>query len=522
MLVGRFWADIECHHPQVETLHLPPEVAVAWKERLRTYTTTSGEVKVRRNYLNLLGHIRAFYLDIQEMALQDPTWAPWAAPSPIQRGDLAGMAKARKATVAAMHQRIRERLPHLSLIAERAEAHNSTLADLLAAAAATPVGEAFAHGGSKYVRTNYKAYITSQIRQRPSTVLIEDTETGTQTDVTEAEDDAFWTWAIIATLRETGVRIEELMEITQLAIVSYRLPETGELVPLLQIVPSKSNEERLLLISPELASVLASIVKRLRDQHDGAIPLVARYDGHEKVLRPPLPHLFQRKVGYRPSAISTSQVKRMLGDTLARTGLRNAAGDPLTYTPHDFRRIFTTEAVAGGLPVHIAAKLLGHHGIATVESYLAVFQEDLISAYRSFLAGRRAQRPEAEYRAPTEEEWNEFEAHFRQRKLELGTCARPYGTPCKHEHACIRCPMLRLDPAQHHRLEEIIRNLGERIAEARANGWLGEVEGLAASRDAAVAKLAAAHRAQDRSRTASGSTPLGIPTIRADTKKPGP
>jgi hypothetical protein len=30
--------------------------------------------------------------------------------------------------------------------------------------------------------------------------------------------------------------------------VSYTLPDTGEIVPLLQIVPSKSHEERLLLI----------------------------------------------------------------------------------------------------------------------------------------------------------------------------------------------------------------------------------------------------------------------------------
>ena len=91
------------------------------------------------------------------------------------------------------------------------------------------------------------------------------------------------------------MRIEELLEITHLALVSYRLPDTDELVPLLQIVPSKSNEERLLLISPELASVLATIVKRLRDANDGKIPLVARYDHHERITGPQLPHLFQRR-----------------------------------------------------------------------------------------------------------------------------------------------------------------------------------------------------------------------------------
>ena len=45
-----FWADIERHHPErASSLHLPPEVAQAWKTRLRTITktttTASGEVR---------------------------------------------------------------------------------------------------------------------------------------------------------------------------------------------------------------------------------------------------------------------------------------------------------------------------------------------------------------------------------------------------------------------------------------------------------------------------------------------
>ncbi|GAA0898029.1 MULTISPECIES: hypothetical protein [Streptomyces violaceusniger group] len=46
-----------------------------------------------------------------------------------------------------------------------------------------------------------------------------------------------------------------------------------------------------------------------------------------------------------------------------------------------------------------------------------------------------------------------------------------------------------MDPRQKPRLIEIIQNLRERIREARANGWLGEVEGLRVSFDAAMAKL---------------------------------
>lgn len=509
-LAGLFWADIERHHPDVETLRLPAAVAQAWKQRLKN-TTVGGVSRPRKDYLVVLGRVRSFYLDIQEWAHDDPSWAQWAAPSPVRRSELAGMSKARKKTVSQMHQRVRERLPHLDVLVDSAHSRRDEQARLLAAAKPVPLGGTFHHDGVAYRRTHHKSYLDDPSR-RLDKVLIDNVDTGELIDVTKTEDDAFWTWAVIETLRHTGIRIEELLEITHLAIVSYRLSDTGEIVPLLQIVPSKSNEERLLLISPELASVLAAIVTRLRDDNTGAIPLVARYDLHEKTTGPPLPHLFQRKRGWRSSVMSPTVIKRMLDDTLARTGLRDAAGQPLRFTPHDFRRMFTTEAVTGGLPVHIAAKLLGHHNLDTVESYMAVFQDNLVRTYRAFLDKRRKNRPETEYREPTDAEWREFQQHFQRRKVALGDCGRPYGSSCQHEHACLRCGMLRMSPQQRPRLIEIIHNLGDRITEAKLNGWHGEVEGLQVSLNAAKQKLANLDRSQQRIR-ATGPIDLGISVI---------
>ncbi|MET7608515.1 hypothetical protein ABZS96_40245 [Streptomyces avermitilis] len=125
----------------------------------------------------------------------------------------------------------------------------------------------------------------------------------------------------------------------------------------------------------------------------------------------------------------------------------------------------------------------------------------MIKSYRTFLDIRRADRPAAEYREPTEQEWDEFQKHFELRKVALGTCGRPYGTPCAHEHACVRCPMLRVDPQQ--------RRLGDRIEEARANGWLGEVQELQISLEAARNKLASLDRLT-RNRT---PVTLGTPII---------
>src|SRR5664280_288058 len=100
-----------------------------------------------------------------------------------------------------------------------------------------------------------------------------DPHTGNQRLLNRDEEHAFWAWAIIEVLRQTGVRVEELQELSHHSLVQYRLPTNGELVPLLQIAPSKTDAERLLLVSPELADVLSIIISRIRDSH-GAVPLV--------------------------------------------------------------------------------------------------------------------------------------------------------------------------------------------------------------------------------------------------------
>jgi hypothetical protein len=249
------------------------------------------------------------------------------------------------------------------------------------------------------------------------------------------------------------------------------------MVPLLQISPSKTDRERVVPADPDLVAVLARILRRIKDP-DGHVPLLSRYDCHERSFGPPLPHLFQRPYQHRLDVISPARVRRMLTDLAIRAAIVDVDGTPLRFTPHDFRRIFATETVNSGLPIHIAAKLLGHLDLNTTQGYLAVYPQEVIRHYRRFVDQRRARRPSEEYREPTDTEWAEFRDHFSLRKVALGTCDRPYGTPCQHEHACIRCPMLRPDPAQLPRLAEIEINTRERLQEARQMQWLGEVAGL--------------------------------------------
>ena len=87
----------------------------------------------------------------------------------------------------------------------------------------------------------------------------------------------------------------------------------------------------------------------------------------------------------------------------------------------------------------------------------------------------------------------------------------------------VRCALLRPDPAQRARLEEIRANLRDRIAEAEREGWLGEVEGLQVSLAGAedkIAQLAASLRRR------ADAVQLGMPAFpgiagRSSSARPG-
>ena len=171
---------------------------------------------------------------------------------------------------------------------------------------------------------------------------------------------------------------------------------------------------------------------------------------------------------------------RLLRELAALAQLHDPAdpGQPVTFTPHDFRRLFATELVGAGLPLHIAATLLGHVSLETTRGYTAVFPEHVIAAHEALTERRRKLRANAEMRPATGEEWNDFQEHFLRRKVALGDCNRPYGTACVHEHACVKCHFLVVDPAARGRLEEMTTNTCDRIVEARDRGWLGELSAL--------------------------------------------
>ena len=326
------------------------------------------------------------------------------------------------------------------------------------------------------------------------------------------EDRAFWAFAAVEVLRSTGIRIEELTELSHHSLIQYRLPSTGEMVPLLQIAPSKTDAERLLVVSPELADVLSAIISRVRGP-TGAIPLVRAYDRQNETGRRPQPLLFQRRVGFEHRAIS-SRGHPQDAHRRNRSHPADRSRDRRTAAIHPTRLSHACSSptpCSTALPPHIAQVIAGHRDINVTIGYKAVYPDEAIQAHLAFLARRRALRPTDEYRVTHRRRMAAIPRPLRtsqglHRHLRTRLRHRPasMNMPVSVAHCSGQTPL-------NARLVEIRDNLQARIAEAEREGWLGEVEGLQVSLAGAEDKLA---QIDKRSRTTeSTSVDLGTPSL---------
>src|SRR5262249_28181481 len=145
-----FWADLKAHHPGIDTLKLPRDVAAAWKQRVLTRTratrTSNGQTvtttSARLDGRSVLTAVRAFYLDIAERADDDPRWVPWPARCPTSASE-ASHKKDRPHRKSRTDQRTRERLPMLPALVAFVDAQRLATAGRLHAAQNTAPGHTF-------------------------------------------------------------------------------------------------------------------------------------------------------------------------------------------------------------------------------------------------------------------------------------------------------------------------------------------------------------------------------------------
>ena len=144
--LGMFWADLEAHHPGIDSLHLSAEVADGWKQRMRTkpktITLADGTKTVieteRICHREFLTPVRAFYLDLAQWAVEDPgRWARWVAPCPVGPAETV-QGKAQRHRKSRMDARTRERLPVLPVLVRSAARQHADAAALCCTRPAAP------------------------------------------------------------------------------------------------------------------------------------------------------------------------------------------------------------------------------------------------------------------------------------------------------------------------------------------------------------------------------------------------
>ena len=508
-LVRNFWCAIEAINPTQADLQIDETTYNTWRAQLDVVRAKDGTERERHGVWDVLIAVRAFFLDLHSWAADDPArWGPWVARCPVPAVATRAYAASRRRLHERMADRTRVRQPLLELLVEHVRHRRDHLTQLVQATTEVATGspQPVTPVEISVDGVGYLVLPPVSHRDDPSRWTVQTAATGEKLAPTRAAERGFWVWAVVEILRLTGIRQEELLELSQTSIRRYQRPN-GETVALLVVAPSKTDRERVIPMSGELLHVLAEVIRF--HTHDGhPVPLVRRWDPYERQHSAPLPYLFQPSNGPYPAVGSPTWINTLLKEA----GIAAASVHPqlsgVRFTCHDFRRIFATELINNGLPIHIGAALLGHADLQTTRGYVAVFDDDVVHHYQQHLERRRTLRPAEEYPPATPKEWNEFEQHFDKRKVELGICARPYGTPCAHEHACIRCPMLDLDTAMLHRLDELETDLLSRRADAERRGWLGETDGI----DVTLEHLRR-QRERNRSRPAPTVIQLGMPAL---------
>ncbi|MET8556622.1 hypothetical protein ABZV64_16905 [Streptomyces sp. NPDC004959] len=123
------------------------------------------------------------------------------------------------------------------------------------------------------------------------------------------------------------------------------------------------------------------------------------YGVSEQVWSPPMPFLFQRRPGNAHHA--SPFVRTSLNRAPTTAALTDVSNRPVTFTPHDFRRLFITVAIRTVLPPHIAAAICGHQVLDSTLGCAAIRSDDGIAHHLAVIARRRAERPGEECRSLT-------------------------------------------------------------------------------------------------------------------------
>jgi len=306
--------------------------------------------------------------------------------------------------------------------------------------------------------------------------------------VKSAERGAFWNWAILELLVQSGLRIQEASELTALDILKRRTRD-GRIYYMLHIKPSKYDRARVIPIGDGLGRVLAEIIRHVKSFYGtDAVPFCEGWDRHERRVLPRAPYLLQG-AGH-PSAISTAAISTRLRTVSRGAGARRSDGKALMLRPHDCRRVFASEHLNNNMPVHVIQALLGHATMDTVMVYAKLYPQQLIDEYRKTVRGLyNAVHGEASFRNPTAEEWSAFEASCSMRDMGTHLCALPTGEHCPKGLVCLGCVHAQPKKSAAPVFRRMLASHQRELAAAKVRG---EPAGQVAARELEVVRIKSA------------------------------
>lgn len=305
-----------------------------------------------------------------------------------------------------------------------------------------------------------------------------------------AELSAFWDWALVELFLQSGVRIEEALELSALDVLRRRLPD-GRAYYLLHIKPSKHDRARLLPIGDGLGHVLAQIVAHVRAFYgNDSVPAIETWDFHENRPRPRAPYLIQG--AGQPRGMAPTTVRERLKRISLAAGARRADGEPLYLKPHDGRRMFASEHLNNNTPVHVIAALLGHADLDTVMVYAKLYPTTLVEEYRKAVRGSfLAVHGVESLRNPSAEEWAELSANCEMRDMGTHLCALPTGDHCPRGLVCLGCNHAQPKQSAAPVFARMAASHKRELAKARKRG---EPAGQIAARELEVERITSALR----------------------------
>jgi integrase len=322
-----------------------------------------------------------------------------------------------------------------------------------------------------------------------------------------AENTAFWDWALLELLVQSGLRIEEAHELTTLDILK-RSHSDGKVYYLLHVKPSKYDRARVIPIGDGLGRVLAEIMRHSKRFYGlEYVPACDNWDFQERKPLPRAPYLLQGVT--RPNMIGLTTLRQRLANLAVAAGARHADGSPLVLRPHDCRRVFASEHLNHHTPIHVIQALLGHATPNTVMVYAKLYPTTLIESYRQAVRGMyRATHGDASLRNPTLEEWEAFAATCSLRDMGTHLCALPTGEHCPRGLVCLGCVHAQPKKSAAPIFAKMLASHERALQRARESG---EPPGQIAARELEVARIRSAwQRAKDLATDVAEAIEAGV------------